>query len=89
MSGHEQKQRLGTTESQTFDPVIQNTPDLPAIDYSAVGQAAPALLPTPDNYLSAADVVVITWAEAEWAAMQHVFVDGGSAMPYSDRDESS
>lgn len=89
MSGHNQKQRLGTTESTTFDPVIQNTPDLPAIDFSTVGQQAPVLLPTPYDYLPAADVVVITWAEAEWAAMQHVFVDGGSAMPYSDRDESS
>ena len=89
MSRHNEKQRLGTTEETTFDPKIENTPDLPAIDFGAVGQKAPVLLDTPSDSLPQADVVVITWAEAEWAAMQHVFCAGGSPMPYSARDESS
>ena len=89
MSGHEETNRLGTTEAESFDPTIQNTPDLPAIDFSAVGQQAPVLLDTPSNYLTEADVVVMTWAEAEWAALQQVFCDGGNPMPYSDSHESS
>jgi nucleoside phosphorylase len=39
--------------------------------------------------LPAADVVVITWADAEWAAMQHVFCASAVAMPYSDRGTGS
>jgi len=89
MSGHNEKKRLGTSDETTFDPKITNTPDLPAIDYSSVGQAAPVLLTTPSGNLPQAEVVVITWAEAEWAAMQHVFCNGGSTMSYSARDESS
>ena len=89
MSGHNEKQRLGTTDETTFDPKITNTPELPAINYSSVGQQAPKLLTTPVDSLPQANVVVITWAEAEWAAMQHVFCNGGSPMSYSARDESS
>jgi hypothetical protein len=89
MSGHNEKRRLGKSESDTFEPVIHHTPDLPAIDFGAVGQQAPVLLDTPHDDLPQADAVVITWASAEWVAMQHVFCAGGSAMPYSDRDQSS
>jgi hypothetical protein len=39
--------------------------------------------------LPQAAAVVITWAEAEWAAMQHVFCAGGSPMPYSDRERGT
>jgi hypothetical protein len=72
-----------------FQPVIKNSPSLPAIDFSLVGQSAPKLLNAPSGTLPKADAVVITWASAEWAALQHVFCDGGNAMPYSDRNASS
>lgn len=89
MSGHNPKKRLGTSDEESFEPEIQNTPPLPVVDYGAVGQQAPVLLDTPSDDLTPADAVVITWAEAEWAALEHVFCAGGSTMPYSDRDESS
>jgi nucleoside phosphorylase len=79
--------RLFLTEKQrSFAPVIAATPDLPVIDWSGVGQAAPVLVGFSGGGLPAADVVVITWADAEWAAMQHVFCGSGVVMPYSDRN---
>ena len=83
--------RLFVTEKQKqFEPVISSTPELPAIDWSGVGQVAPTLLSAGSGSgLPAADVVVITWADAEWAAMQHVFCASGVAMPYSDRNMGS
>ncbi|HEX2078347.1 MAG TPA: hypothetical protein VHG08_11580 [Longimicrobium sp.] len=65
---------------------ISDGPDLPAVDYGAVGQQAPTMLDTPGDYLPEADAVVITWAEAEWAAMQQVFCPTGEPMPYSARN---
>jgi hypothetical protein len=70
---------------RSFSPTISNTPDLPVVDWSAVGQTAPELLESKSTTLSAADAIVITWADAEWAAMQHVFCTGGKAMAYSKR----
>ncbi len=87
--------RLFATEKQrSFAPVISSMPALPVIDWSEVGQVAPALLNAggtgagnaAGSGLPAADAVVITWADAEWAAMQHVFCASGTAMPYSDRN---
>jgi hypothetical protein len=63
--------RLFTSARQTsFSPKISNTPALPAIDFSAVGLAAPTLLHSTSTTLPTADAIVITWADAEWAAMQ-------------------
>jgi hypothetical protein len=82
--------RLFVTEKQkSFEPVISETPELPVIDWSGVGQAAPTLVSAGGSGLPAADAVVITWADAEWAAMQHVFCASGVAMPYSDRNTGS
>src|ERR1700734_529752 len=82
--------RLFVTEKQKrFEPVISSTPELPVIDWSAVGQVAPTLGTSSGSGRPAADAVVITWAEAEWAAMQHVFCASGTAMPYSDRNSGS
>jgi nucleoside phosphorylase len=74
--------------SKKFQPSITNTPPLPAINWAAIGQQAPQLLTTPSQ-LPAADAVVVTWAEPEWAAMQHVFCGGNTSMPYSKQNESS
>ncbi|WP_223787378.1 hypothetical protein [Marinicella meishanensis] len=65
-------------------PDIPDLPDLPAIDWGLIGHQAPQLLDTPPEKMPEADVVVITWAAAEWAAMQHVFIQSDQAMPYSD-----
>jgi len=83
--------RLFVTEKQkSFAPVISSTPDLPVIDWSGVGQVAPVLVGAGSGSgLPTADVVVITWADAEWAAMQHVFCASGVAMPYADRNNGS
>lgn len=63
----------------TTKPVL---PALPAIDYSLVGQQAPVVRP-PLNALPQADVIIITWTDEEWAALEHVFCQGGTSMPYS------
>ncbi|MBX7219252.1 MAG: hypothetical protein K1Y36_04850 [Blastocatellia bacterium] len=72
-----------------FVPVITDTPDLPSIDWSVLGQEAPILLDTPVNELPPADVVIITWALSEWAAMEQVFCNSQNTMPYSDQNNSS
>lgn len=69
-------------------PTISNTPDLPSIDWTSLGAEAPKLLPSTPNELEKADAVMITYAEAEWAAQQQVFCQSGTAMPYSDRSTS-
>jgi nucleoside phosphorylase len=74
--------------AKKFRPVIKNTPDLPIVNWAAVGGAAPVLLETPAS-LPKADAVVITWAESEWAALQHVFCSSGTAMTYSKRNEGA
>jgi nucleoside phosphorylase len=82
--------RLFATASQkSFTPTIQNTPPLPAIDWSQVGQSAPKVLTSSSTVLPKADAVVITWAAAEWAALEHVFCTSTEAMPYTDRTTSS
>ena len=79
-----------TAKQKSFEPVISATPDLPVMDWSAVGQEAPVVVGAGSGSgLPAADVVVITWAEAEWAAMQHVFCASGVVMPYGDRNNGS
>lgn len=81
--------RLFASASQrSFEPSIKNTPPLPAIDWSLVGQTAPKLLTSSSTKLPAADTIVITWASAEWAAMEHVFCASSKTMPYSERSSS-
>src|ERR1043165_9188202 len=73
-----------TTHTEQLEPVIENTPPLPVIDWSLISQQAPVLLDTPYDYLPEADVVIIAWAGAEWAAMEHVFCTSDTTMPYSE-----
>jgi hypothetical protein len=65
--------------------VPTDTTPLPAVDYAAVSQPAPVALPIaprqPTDSLPRADVVVMTWTEAEWTALDHVFLR--SAKPSS------
>ena len=57
-------------------------PILPAIDWGAVGQQAPAPIPIgnrwPNDPLPLADWVVITWTSAEWQALDHVFLNASA-----------
>lgn len=76
------------TAKARFNPVIKNTPALPAIDWGKIGAEAPKLLDSPADELPQADTVIITWAGAEWAALEHVFCASSSPMPYSDRSKS-
>ena len=87
--GHNPKLRFGMSLQETkefaFRPGIANEPPLPVVNYGLVGKPAPTPMPTPAGTLPKASAVVITWADAEWAALQHVFCTGSSTMPYSDR----
>jgi nucleoside phosphorylase len=84
--------RLAVSKSDSasrFNPEIHNTPSLPPVNWAAVGASSPAALATPAGDLPTADVIVITWAEAEWAAMEHVFCNSTASMPYSARNTDS
>jgi len=86
---HNPKARFGLSlpeaTSSSFAPALTGAPPLPPVNYGAVGAAAPTVGATPSGMLPRALAVVMTWADAEWAALQHVFCAGGSAMPYSER----
>jgi nucleoside phosphorylase len=85
-SSHGASKKAATKESTSekrFYPKVDGLPALPAIDFTKLGQKAPILLDTPAGNLPKADIVVITWASAEWAAMEHVFIQGSVPMPYS------
>jgi hypothetical protein len=85
---HNPKARFGMTLQEASSAAgfaLADAPPLPPVDFAAVGKAAPVQMTTPAGQLPKASAVVITWAEAEWAAMQHVFCAPGDSMPYSDR----
>lgn len=90
---HNPKLRFGMTlreaEDTSFEPSLANAPPLPAVNYGLVGKQAPSLLSTQSGQLPKASAVVMTWASAEWAALQQVFCGGGSAMPYSERSRGT
>lgn len=90
---HNPKLRFGITlreaEDTSFEPSLANAPPLPAVNYGLVGKQAPSLLSTQSGQLPKASAVVMTWASAEWAALEQVFCGGGSAMPYSERSRGT
>lgn len=90
-SRHNPKLRFGMTlrEASSFQPSLAEGPPLPVVNYGLVGKQAPGLLATPSGELPKASAVVITWASAEWAALQHVFCAGRSPMPYSTRSSGT
>ncbi len=75
--------------SDDFYPSISGLPSIPAVNWSAIGASAPTVISASGNSLPAADVVVICWAEAEWAAIEHVFVSSSSSMSYSSSSSST
>ncbi|WP_031358608.1 hypothetical protein [Caballeronia sordidicola] len=92
-NGHNPKLRFGMSLEQARQSSghsgIADAPALPVVNYALVGKQAPGLLSAPAGALPRASAVVITWAEAEWAALQHVFCAGGTTMPYSDRSRGT
>src|SRR5471030_982402 len=76
-NGHNPKLRFGMSLEQARQSSshsgIADAPALPVVNYALVGKQAPGLLSAPAGALPKASAVVITWAEAEWAALQHVF----------------
>jgi len=75
---------LKASSTPRLRPKINRTPDLPAIDWTVVARSAPRLLRTPSE-IPLADAVVITWTDAEWAALEHVFCGGARGMSYGAR----
>jgi nucleoside phosphorylase len=71
------------SRSDSFQPRADGLPPLAPIDWHAAGLTPPQPLETPAK-LPEADVVVIVWADAEWAAAHHVFCASTQSMPYSD-----
>lgn len=65
-------------------------PQLPVIDWSSIGQVAPANInfdyKGPDESLPNADIVVITWTSAEWSALDHVFANSQTPRSNSDTE---
>jgi hypothetical protein len=57
---------------------LTNPSYLPIVDWSQVGGSPPMPVtftyPGPDKPLPKADVIVMTWTDAEWAALDHVFL---------------
>jgi nucleoside phosphorylase len=92
-NGHNPKLRFGVSLQQAnesaFSAAIANAPPLPIVRYQLVGKQAPVLLTTPSGKLPNASAVVITWADAEWAALEHVFCAGNSTMAYSSRTKGT
>jgi nucleoside phosphorylase len=71
------------TDYRVTAPVYTSPSRLPAIAWDKIGAQAPQ--PISSSYAGAnaplpkVDVVVITWTDAEWAAMDHVFLNGAQA----------
>lgn len=68
------------TDFRVQTPVKTLPSVLPPIDWSSIGAQAPAPVTLdykgPDAPLPAADIVMFTWTDAEWSAMDHVFLHG-------------
>jgi nucleoside phosphorylase len=58
---------------------------LPPVDWASIGQTAPtpvSISPRrPGDPLPSADVVILTWSNAEWSALDHVFLGSAAARP--------
>lgn len=65
-------------------------PPLPVVDWTRVGQPAPAPVAItyegPTAPLPSADAVVLTWTTAEWSALDHVFLDSATARPVDSNE---
>jgi hypothetical protein len=71
------------TDIRVQTPVRTQPSLLPAIDWASIGAQAPAPVTVtykgPSAPLPAADIVMFTWTDSEWSAMDHVFLHGSIA----------
>jgi hypothetical protein len=70
-----------SSETQNRAKVKLAPVSAPPIHWDKIGKAAPTPIDTPGGSgpLPDADVVVVTWTDAEWSAFDHVFVNSGQA----------
>jgi hypothetical protein len=68
------------TDFRLHAPVQTLPATLPGINWGAIHHQAPAPVPVdyrgPSANLPQADAVVFTWTDAEWSALDHVFLHG-------------
>ena len=66
---------------------ISGMPPLPTVDWTSTGKSAPQPIAISSfakgQALPRADVIIITWTSAEWAALDHVFCDSDQPMSYN------
>jgi hypothetical protein len=71
------------TDIRVQAPVRTQPSVLPPIDWASIGAQAPAPVTVtykgPSAPLPAADIVMFTWTDSEWSAMDHVFLHGSIA----------
>ena len=80
---------LTAETKKAFEPKIQHSPAIPAVNWGAINKKAPVPVNSTGSELPAANAVVITWADSEWAALDHVFCNSGSALTYADRGKGT
>lgn len=78
--------RAQAERSERFRPRMGEMPSIPPVDWTVLDAGPPEPLDAPADELPRADAVVVTWAEAEWAAMEHVFLESGRPLEYGDRN---
>jgi hypothetical protein len=70
---------------------IETSPPLPVVNWASIGQSEPTIIQEdprdPPDPLPRADAIIITWTEAEWAALDHVMCDSGREMPCNFDDD--
>jgi nucleoside phosphorylase len=70
------------TDFRVLAPVNTSTTLLPPVAWASIGAQAPTSVAVsykgPDAPLPSADVVVFTWTDSEWSAMDHVFLHGST-----------
>jgi nucleoside phosphorylase len=58
------------------------SPPLPPVDWASIGRMPPRPIVIgprrPEDRLPVADVAILTWTSAEWAALNHVFLGGAN-----------
>ena len=68
------------TDFRVLAPVSTSPSILPAIDWSSIGHTAPSPVAVdykgPEAPLPEAEIVIFTWTDAEWSALDHVFLHG-------------
>jgi nucleoside phosphorylase len=78
-----QTDALALATAQQLAAIAPVSGSLPAIDWARIGHSAPQPIAVPARVstdpLPKADVVIITWTNAEWSALDHVFVNSASS----------